>query len=150
MDHSDLAALEHTGHLMRRAQQLHIALWNREVSLEVSSVQYAALLVIARKPGISQRELGSELGLDRSTIADLVERMARRELIAREQSASDRRRKVLTLTEQGREALAELTPAVDRVDALITGGLSTEERDQLRDLLRSVLAHGIDTGVLQA
>lgn len=147
MEHSN--SLRYTGHLVRRAQQLHLALWNREVSLEISSVQYAALHVIAAQPGISQRELGSELSLDRSTIADLVDRMTRRGLLSQERSANDRRRKVLTVTAQGAQALAELTPAVDRVDELITGGLSTEERDQLRGLLRSMLAHGAAAGLLQ-
>lgn len=142
MTQSNPPVVKYTGHLVRRAQQLHLALWNREVSVEISSVQYAALSAIARQPGISQRELGSELGLDRSTIADVVERMTRRGLLSREQSPRDRRRKVLTVTALGQNTLDELTPAVDRVDVLITGGLSTAERDQLRALLRRVLDHG--------
>jgi DNA-binding MarR family transcriptional regulator len=67
--------LRHTGHLIRRAQQRHAALWQEHVSAEVSSVQYAALAVLERMPGASQSELGAELDLDRSTIADIVSRL---------------------------------------------------------------------------
>lgn len=141
--------LYHTGHLLRRAQQLHQALWNREVSHEVSSVQFAALLVIEHRPGLSQAELCDELDLDRSTVADLVERMVRRGLLLREQSIEDRRRKVLTIAPLGAETLAELTPGVERVDALLTESVSTAERDALRTVLRRMLAHGVETGVLR-
>ncbi|MGH2890522.1 MAG: MarR family transcriptional regulator, partial [Solirubrobacteraceae bacterium] len=73
--------LRHTGHLLRRAQQLHVAVWLRDVCADTTSVQYAALTVLDQHPRSSQRELGRVLDLDRSTIADLVARMVRRGLI---------------------------------------------------------------------
>mgnify|MGYP001197174914 CR=1 FL=1 len=139
----------HTGHLLRRAQQMHLALWNREVSLEVSSVQFAALSVLERRPGISQADLGAELDLDRSTIADLVERMARNGLVERAQSSEDRRRKVLTLTERGRVTVRELRPLVDRVEALLTESLDAVEGEALRHALLAMLAHGVEQGALR-
>jgi len=131
--------LAYTGFLIRRAQQAHGATWAREVSLEVSSVQYGVLAVLARRPGASQRELGDELDLDRSTIADLVSRLEARGLIERERSAGDRRRNHLGLTRQGAEELARLRPHVDQVEHLLTDGLTVGERDELRRLLRIVL-----------
>lgn len=146
----DLAPrLHYTGHLIRRAQQLHVALWNEHVSIETSSVQFAAMRVIDGSPGMSQAELGSELGLDRSTIADLVERMARNGLLARERSIADRRRMVLTLTPQGSERLTGLTPQVEHANELLTAGLDEAEHEQLRVLLRKMLAHGTAAGHLK-
>ncbi|MGD9606142.1 MAG: MarR family winged helix-turn-helix transcriptional regulator [Leucobacter sp.] len=140
----------HTGHLLRRAQQLHLALWNREVSVEVSSVQFAALAVLGRRPGVSQADLGGELDLDRSTIADLVERMVRNGLVAREQSSEDRRRKVLTLTALGVRTLDELRPRVDRVETLLLESLTPEAGDALRDALLVMLGHGVEQGALRS
>lgn len=131
--------LAHTGHLIRRAQQLHVALWNREVSTEISSVQYAALAVIERSAGISQRELGEAMDLDRSTIADLVERMERREMISRERSIADRRQMELAITPHGREVLVEFDPRVERVEQLLTQALSADERATVRLLLGRML-----------
>lgn len=140
--------LYHTGHLVRRVQQLHVALWNREASTSVSSVQFAALVILEDRAGISQRELGSALDLDRSTIADMVERMAGHGLIMRERCNEDRRRRVLNLTDAGAEVLKELRPRVDRVQDLLGGGLSSGELAQFRRLLRKVLVHGIEFGHL--
>lgn len=136
--------LAYTGFLIRRAQQAHSASWAREVSTEVSSVQFGVLAVLARRPGASQRELGDELDLDRSTIADLVGRLEKRGLIERERSAGDRRRNHLRLTSQGDEELAALRPHVAQVEHVLTDGLSELERDELRRLLRIVLTAARD------
>ncbi|KDA06857.1 MarR family transcriptional regulator [Microbacterium sp. CH12i] len=134
--------LSHTGHLIRRAQQLHVALWNQEVSSEVGSVQYAALAVLESAPGANQRELGSALDLDRSTITALVERLKRKGLIDRVQSEQDRRHKVLTITEAGRDVLRELDPKVAQMNESLTSALSDEEQVVLRRLLGTMLETG--------
>ena len=129
----------YTGHLYRRAQQLHAALWSREVSDQTTSVQFAALAVVDAQHEPSQRDLGAALDLDRSTIADLVARMTRRGLIERTRHGGDRRRYVLALTAAGRAELAALRPRVEAIEDPLTTGLSERERDELRRLLRIVL-----------
>lgn len=129
----------HTGHLIRRAQQRHAALWQEQVSADISSVQYAVLAVLKRRPGASQSELGSELGLDRSTIADLVTRLERRDLLDRQPHERDRRRYALWLTEAGARELERLRPLVSSVNAALTEPLTAEELATLRRLLRRLL-----------
>ncbi|GGR53248.1 DNA-binding MarR family transcriptional regulator [Nocardioides luteus] len=141
--------LRYTGHLLRRAQQVHLAVWQQEVSTEVTSVQFAALAVLDGMPGASQAELGADLFLDRSTIADVVSRMVRRGLIARTQDTVDRRRKTLTLTADGRAALETLRPRVEAIEPLLTGGLTTVERADLRRLLDKMLAGAGEQGLLR-
>lgn len=144
----DAELLGHTGHLLRRAQQLHVAVWLRDVCSETTSVQYAALTVLDQRPGASQRDLGRALDLDRSTIADLVARMVRRGLIERERDKDDRRRNVLQLTAAGRDELVRLRPRVEAIEPTLTAGLSPSERDQLRRLLHRALEHAAAEGVL--
>jgi DNA-binding MarR family transcriptional regulator len=140
--------LRHTGHLLRRAQQLHQVVWTRDVSAEISSVQFAALVVLARRPDASQRDLGRALDLDRSTIADLVKRMTRHGLIDCAQDATDRRRHVLRLTTRGRTALKSLRPRVDAIEPELTGALTVAERAELRRLLQRMLVHAVDQGLM--
>ena len=137
----DEEPLRHTGHLLRRAQQLHLAVWLRDVSSETTSVQFAVLTVLDQRLRASQRDLGRALDLDRSTIADLIARMVRRGLIERERDPDDRRRNVLQLTPTGREQLARLRPRVEAIEPTLTGGLSPHERAELRRLLYQVLEH---------
>lgn len=131
--------LRHTGHLIRRAQQRHVALWQELVSADVSSVQYAALAVLERMPGSSQSDLGAELDLDRSTIADLVARLERRGVIERSPHATDRRRYSLRLTPSGQAEIDTLRPLVSAANAKLTEGLSADQLVTLRLLLNTIL-----------
>lgn len=129
----------HLGSLIRRAQQRHDALWTESVSGQVSSVQYAALETIDRQPGASQRDLGDELSLDRSTIADLVQRMQRAGLIERRRDDADRRRNVLALTPAGLAELEALAPRVDALQTRLVERLGPTEVGELRALLLGML-----------
>ncbi|WP_287814891.1 MarR family transcriptional regulator [Pseudomonas sp.] len=129
----------HTGNLIRRAQQRHVAIWLHEVSADVTSVQFAVLLVLEQRPGLSQRELGDELDLDRSTVGELATRMMRNGAVERVSDPHDKRRMTLYLTAQGRAQLDELRPRVERVEQLLTKPLSSEERDTLRSLVERLL-----------
>ena len=109
------------------------------MSPEFSSVQYAVLSVLARKPGASQSELGAELDLDRSTIADIVVRLEQRGVIERIAHESDRRRNALHLTAHGQVTVERLRPLVVDTNNLLTTGLSADEVASLRSLLRRLL-----------
>lgn len=133
----------HTGFLVRRSQQAHLAVWAREVGSRITNVQFGVLNVLAGMGQASQRELGDALDLDRSTVAGLVARLETRGLVERGRAPGDRRRNVVGLTAEGRRTLAEVAPAAARVDAALTAGLTGQEREMLRDLLTAVLrTHG--------
>lgn len=129
----------HTGSLVRRAQQRHVAVWLSEVSSEVTSVQYAALFALQQTPGVNQRQLGDELDVDRSTIADLVARMVRNGLIERTNDPDDKRSYVLFLTAAGKKQLATLRPRVETVERILTAALTSQECTELRRLLALML-----------
>lgn len=107
-------------------------------------MQFAVLTALDAHPGASQRRLGHELDLDRSTIADIVVRMLRRGLIERQRNPDDLRQNALWLTDQGCSELHRLRPRVEAIEHLVTLGLTTEGREQLRELLRAMLSSSLD------
>ncbi|QNB16298.1 MarR family winged helix-turn-helix transcriptional regulator [Paraburkholderia tropica] len=135
----DPALSKFTGSLVRRAQQRHAAVWLSEVSAEITSVQYAALEILQQTPGLNQRQLGDELDVDRSTIADLVARMVRNDLIERSDDPADKRSYVLFLTAAGKKQLASLRPRVEEVERVLTARLSPRECMELRRLLLALM-----------
>ena len=137
---AELEPLRHTGYLIRRAQQAHVAAWMRLVSTEISSVQYTILVMLDQMGELSQRELCDHVDLDRSTIADVVSRMERRGLIERCRDPADARRNNVTLTALGRRERERLRPLVAQVDRELTGGLSHADREALRRGLKLLLA----------
>jgi DNA-binding MarR family transcriptional regulator len=129
------------GHLIRRAAQVHKALWSAHVPATLTSPQYAVLVALAREDNLDQRMLGERVSLDRSTTADVVLRLTRRELVARVRDPSDGRRNVLTITDLGRTAMKQSEPSVLEVRRLLLEPLSPAESEQLTSLLRRVVTH---------
>jgi DNA-binding MarR family transcriptional regulator len=129
----------HTGFLLRRAQQKHVATWQSVISGDTTSVQYGVLAVLDRRPALAQKEICDELDLDRSTVADICSRMEKNGLLSRVQDRQDRRRNVLDLTPAGRAELARLKPLVEEVQVRLTSSLSATELEQLRGLLARLI-----------
>ncbi|MCS7269224.1 MAG: MarR family winged helix-turn-helix transcriptional regulator [Geminicoccaceae bacterium] len=122
------------GHLIRRAHQLATALFAEECG-ELTPVQYAALWAIAAQPGIDATRVSALIAFDRSTIGDVLERLEGKGWIRRETSPTDRRVKLLYVTEEGSTVLRTVAPAVERVQARLLQPLSPDERSELIRLL---------------
>lgn len=98
--------------------------------------QFGVLTIIGANPGLNQSELGSAMGVDRSTVVAVIDRLENRNLMIRGPSPQDRRSYALRLSEQGETMLSELTPLVRDHDRAAAGCLSDEEMETLVDLLR--------------
>lgn len=129
----------HTGHLIRVAQQRHMAIWAQVVGLDTTNVQYGVLTVLDAHPGASQKDICEALELDRSTVADVCVRMEKASLVSREVAAEDRRRNVLLLTSSGKAELSRIRPLVDEVQTRLLSKLDVNEKAQLRELLLGLL-----------
>ena len=100
MGDDDRRLYEKPGHLIRRLQQISLALFMDETKgFDVTPVQYSAILAIRLHPGIDQTALCNIVAIDRSTIGDVVGRLERKKLIRRMPGAQDRRTKLLTILE---------------------------------------------------
>lgn len=138
-DDAPLDLARHTGFLLRRAQQAHLAAWAQQVGPRLTNVQFGVLNVLHRRGEASQRELCDALDLDRSTVAGLVARLESRGLVARARAQADRRRNVVGLTDTGREVLREVVASAAMVDTVLTSALTPDERETLQRLLTTVL-----------
>ncbi|QKV95085.1 MarR family transcriptional regulator [Streptomyces sp. NA02950] len=130
----------HPGHLARRLQQAHSLLWSAMVSEETTSPQFAVLNALVDQPGIDQRTLSGRIGLDRSTTADLVARLARRGLLERVRDPRDGRRNVLRLTDEGECAHRKLVTRTARMNRVFLAPLDETERETLLRLIGRVAA----------
>jgi DNA-binding MarR family transcriptional regulator len=93
--------------------------------------------------------LAAQIGWERSRVSHHVRRMAARGLVTCGLSAADRRVTEVTLTAQGRQALAAAAPGhVDLVRRLFFGGLPPGLAGPLSEALESVYANIIKQGTL--
>jgi DNA-binding MarR family transcriptional regulator len=131
------------GHLIRRSQQIAVAIFMEECAAhDVTPIQYAVLSVLSARPGIDQSTLAGLAALDRATVGDVVARLARRRLISRAPDARDRRSRVLTLTPRGKRLLDGAEAAVRRAQRRILAPLSATERQTFLALLEKVVDIG--------
>ena len=129
------------GHLVRRVQQIATALFAEECgAFDLTSVQFAALTVIAANPGIDATRLSHLVAFDRSTLGDVLERLEAKGLVDRSTARADRRVKRLQLTPAGLDLLERVRPAVARVQARLLQPLRAADRSRLVHLL-ALLAH---------
>jgi DNA-binding MarR family transcriptional regulator len=80
----------------------------------ITPQQHQALLAIKGFPGSARlrvRELAERLQLRHHSTVELVDRMARLKLVAREGSPTDRREVLVRLTDKGEQVLAKLSAA---------------------------------------
>jgi DNA-binding MarR family transcriptional regulator len=96
-----------------------------------------ALLVLPLSEAISMRQLARRLGCDTSYTTALVDALEARGLAIRQPHPTDRRVKVIVLTDKGLE-LAKRLQLADTTPPVSFASLSEAEIDTLRDLLRKL------------
>lgn len=127
---------ESPSHLIHRALQLALDIYAREVGSDgLTQRQFAVLEAVSLRAGLTQTDLVKATGIDRSTLADLVARMAQRGLLSRERSTLDARAMAVRLTPEGEAALADARPRVVEADRQIMALLPKGRRESFLEIL---------------
>jgi len=102
--------------------------------------EFGLMVLVARNMGLSQMALARALGIDRSTLVPILDRLQARGLLVRRRSPTDGRTHALELTPAGTKSLARFTALVRAHEKRIASRLSTAETQSLIDLLEKVRA----------
>ncbi len=131
------------GHLIRRAQQIAVAIFAGQLATaDITPVQFAILSAVHDTPGIDQITLAKRVAFDPATSGSVIGRLEAKGWIKRDADAQDRRRKLLWVTHEGSQALVGMQTAVAQVQAQILSPLSPQEQTQFVGLLtRLVQGH---------
>jgi len=109
---------------------------------DITAPQFGTLLLIEANPDISQSAIAAALRFDRSTLVQIIDRLEDRDLVVRRVSSTDRRSHALRLTESGAALLEKLKELAVSHEGDVAGALSTDEREQLIDLLKKLYLRG--------
>jgi DNA-binding MarR family transcriptional regulator len=101
----------------------------------VTTLQYTALTVLARREGVTSAELARNSFVTAQTMTDMVGALERRGLIVREQDPAHGRRLLISLSDKGREFLEEHAADVAAIEDQMVSKLSKGERTALHDML---------------
>ena len=128
------------GHAIRRLQQIAVALFARHVDgVDITPVQFAALLALRQRKHLDQATLSALIGYDRATIGGVIDRLEAKRWVVREAGRTDRRTKLVSLTPAGEAALRHVARDVLAVQDALMAPLAAAERHTFARLCRKLL-----------
>lgn len=133
----ELGALPNlVGYHLRMAQVAVFKDFDRELAgSDITPAIFGVLEILRHNDGLTQTRLATSIGLDRSSLVPLLDKLQKRNLVTREASLNDRRKNHLFLTPEGRALLAESEHRVQLHEQRILASLSKTEIKQLIKLL---------------
>jgi DNA-binding MarR family transcriptional regulator len=130
------------GFLARQLHRITAAIFDEETaSFGLTGLQYGILNVVAVEPGIDQISVCNTLGVDRSTLAGVVDRLEDKGLVARRAGVADRRSNALHLTRAGKRILGEIEASADKAERRAFDIFSATEQAQFERLLARLVEH---------
>ena len=126
-------------HLLHRAGQCAEGMFGAEVTGDLTPRQLAVLMTVAQNEGVSQTGIVDATGIDRSTLADVVRRLAKRGLLQRRRTREDARAYAVKLTDEGRRILRSAEPLAKRVDVRVLNTLPSGRREEFIASLVSIV-----------
>jgi DNA-binding MarR family transcriptional regulator len=135
---------DQVGHLLRRAYQRHVAIFQQTISdSQLTAAQFVVLCAIRNFVSCSLSEIVKTTAIDQATMRGIIERLKAREVISVSHDANDRRKVLVSLTPAGVAIIDATVPAAFAVSEATFGNLNPAERVAILYLLRKMC--GVDT-----
>lgn len=124
------------GYLIRRAHQTATAVFSSATrDLDLTAVQFSALLSIKDNPDIDATRVSEMISFDRTTIGHVLERLERKGWIIRKGGVKDKRTKLIRLTPAGKAIVQKVSDRVNSIGEEILRPFNITERTALLRLL---------------
>lgn len=110
--------------------------------LGVSPKAHGVLMLLRARGAQSQSDLSQAMGASASTIVAVVDSLEAAGAVVRRGDPRDRRRNVVTITDQGRQTAERADTIADRLDQELMAPLEAREQAALRSWLQRIRAAG--------
>jgi DNA-binding MarR family transcriptional regulator len=127
--------------LYRTAQASHALANQMLAEIGLTARQVGILTLITEREPMTQRALGGELEVDRTTMVELLDELEERGLVERRRHPDDRRAFMIHPTKAGLAAKEDAIRILDQQQAAFLEPLSERDRGVLADLLNHLYAH---------
>ena len=99
---------------------------------------FGVMTVLDANPGVTQQDLADNSRVDRSSMVAVLDELERRGFAERRADPSDRRKRSIHLTAEGRAQLQRMRTVARKVGEQSFAALNDEERATLHHLLRKL------------
>jgi len=129
---------EQVGFLMRIATQRHTSIFTANMIDGLTQTQFAALAKLYETGPSSQNQLGRLIYLDAATIKGVVDRLSVRGFVTALSDPKDRRRRAVTLTDEGRRVTEAALKVASKITAQTLAPLTATEQRTIAALLKKL------------
>src|SRR3954454_9911079 len=126
---------EQIGFILRQVWQRHAAIFAREIGINLTPTQWAALAKLLETGPCSQNQLGRLTAMDVATIKGVIDRLPARGLTKTGPDPADRRRLLVSLTRAGQQLAEKTAPNALAITRETLAPLDAKEREALVTLL---------------
>lgn len=134
--------MENIGYLLGdRSRLLRRAFDERVRALGVTGPQARLLFYLTRREGENQGFYADELDVEPITLCRMVDRLEEAGMVERRAAPTDRRARLLFLTERSRDAIPALSECVGQLLEDMLAGISPAEREQFAQTLTVIGAN---------
>jgi DNA-binding MarR family transcriptional regulator len=128
---------------------LHRAAWRMRAQMEERAAAhgvdlrgYLVLTALGEPEGRTQLALGQALGLDKTTLTSLLDRLERDGLVVRCADPGDRRARIPTVTEAGRALQGRVARSITESEDRLLARFGASDRRALRAMLCELIGSG--------
>ncbi|HEV2897707.1 MAG TPA: MarR family transcriptional regulator [Pseudaminobacter sp.] len=122
----DYRLQDQVGFILRRAHQRHVSIFAAHIA-DLTPPQFAALAKLRDVGETSQNQLGQLIAMDAATVKGVIDRLKARGFVELTRHEVDKRRLLVSLTPEGREAVERLIPLAQKITEETLSPLSAKE-----------------------
>ena len=126
---------EQIGFILRQVWQRHAAIFAREIGINLTPTQWAALSKLIETGPCSQNQRGRLTAMDVATIKGVIDRLTARGLTETSADPEDGRRLLVSLTRAGQQLAEKAAPNALAITRETLAPLDSRERETLIGLL---------------
>jgi DNA-binding MarR family transcriptional regulator len=109
-----------------------------EQQFDLTLPEWRVMAVLGEKPGLSAGQVAQHTAMDKVAVSRAVSRLLDAGRINRSFDVDDRRRSILSLSQEGEAIYRRIVPLARRYENTLLEGLNTEEKRQLDAVLEKL------------
>lgn len=125
------------------SKTLSESLNNRLMKHDVTKSQWIAMYYINREDFLTQKDLAELMGASQPTITGVLDRLEKQSFIERKEHDQDKRKKVIVLTDKGKEINKKLTHIAEDFKDACLEDVDKKDQDTFLNILDKMVASAI-------
>jgi DNA-binding MarR family transcriptional regulator len=108
-------------------------------SYDITYPQYLVLITILEKKEVLANEIIGYLDSDKATLSGIIKRLHERQWILKSIDANDRRKQVLTLTNEGYEKMQAIGSLESDCEAMLSHSIVLKDQKKMEQYLQELI-----------